>query len=98
MAAAWDNSRDSDSESSSSGEEEEKANLAFMANIDEKGAHHSCPAPSDSSGSSSLPEKGQDDRNTYLYEDLRPVDVLGAAEDEGNEALVPSLSPPSLMP
>ncbi|MQL88820.1 hypothetical protein Taro_021391 [Colocasia esculenta] len=36
MAAAWDNSSDSDSESSSSGEEEEKANLAFMANIDEK--------------------------------------------------------------
>ncbi|MQL69693.1 hypothetical protein Taro_001979 [Colocasia esculenta] len=23
------------------------------------GAHHSCPAPSDSSGSSSLPEKGR---------------------------------------
>ncbi|MQM23101.1 hypothetical protein Taro_056163 [Colocasia esculenta] len=36
MAAAWDNTSDSDSESSSSGEEEEKANLAFMANIDEK--------------------------------------------------------------
>ncbi|MQL73246.1 hypothetical protein Taro_005599 [Colocasia esculenta] len=35
MASAWDNSSDSDSESSSSGEEE-KANLAFMANIDEK--------------------------------------------------------------
>ncbi|MQM11581.1 hypothetical protein Taro_044487, partial [Colocasia esculenta] len=31
------------------------------------GAHHSCPAPSDSTGSSSLPEKGQDDRLTGLY-------------------------------
>ncbi|MQM23918.1 hypothetical protein Taro_056988, partial [Colocasia esculenta] len=36
MATAWDNSNDSDSESSSSEEEEEKANLAFMANIEEK--------------------------------------------------------------
>ncbi|MQL77280.1 hypothetical protein Taro_009694 [Colocasia esculenta] len=37
MAAAWSNDSDSDSESSSSEEEEEeKANLAFMANIDEK--------------------------------------------------------------
>ncbi|MQM19816.1 hypothetical protein Taro_052828, partial [Colocasia esculenta] len=36
MAAAWDNSSDSDSESSSNEEEEEKANLAFMANIDDK--------------------------------------------------------------
>ncbi|MQM21658.1 hypothetical protein Taro_054702 [Colocasia esculenta] len=36
MAAAWSNSSDSDSESSSSSEEEE-ANLAFMANTDEKG-------------------------------------------------------------
>ncbi|MQL83333.1 hypothetical protein Taro_015821 [Colocasia esculenta] len=36
MAAAWDNNNDSDSESSSSEEEEEKANLAFMANIDNK--------------------------------------------------------------
>ncbi|MQM12538.1 hypothetical protein Taro_045457, partial [Colocasia esculenta] len=36
MAAAWDNNDDSDSESSSSEEEEEKANLAFMANIEEK--------------------------------------------------------------
>ncbi|MQL97960.1 hypothetical protein Taro_030659 [Colocasia esculenta] len=26
------------------------------------GAHHSCPVPSDTTGSSSLPEKGQDDR------------------------------------
>ncbi|MQL72379.1 hypothetical protein Taro_004710 [Colocasia esculenta] len=36
MAAAWSNSSDSESESISSEEEEEKANLAFMANIDEK--------------------------------------------------------------
>ncbi|MQL74495.1 hypothetical protein Taro_006849 [Colocasia esculenta] len=36
MAAAWDNNSDSDSESSSSEEEEEKANMAFMANIEEK--------------------------------------------------------------
>ncbi|MQL86198.1 hypothetical protein Taro_018728 [Colocasia esculenta] len=36
MAAAWDNSSDSDSELSSSNEEEEKANLAFMANVDDK--------------------------------------------------------------
>ncbi|MQL91604.1 hypothetical protein Taro_024217 [Colocasia esculenta] len=36
MAAAWNNESDSDSESSSSDEEEEKANLAFMANTDEK--------------------------------------------------------------
>ncbi|MQL73079.1 hypothetical protein Taro_005421 [Colocasia esculenta] len=36
MAVAWSNDSDSDSESSSSEEEEEKANLAFMANIDEK--------------------------------------------------------------
>ncbi|MQM13139.1 hypothetical protein Taro_046061 [Colocasia esculenta] len=36
MAAAWNNESDSDSESSSSEEEEEKANLAFVANIDEK--------------------------------------------------------------
>ncbi|MQL90178.1 hypothetical protein Taro_022766, partial [Colocasia esculenta] len=36
MSATWDNSSDSDSESSSSEEEEEKANLAFMANIEEK--------------------------------------------------------------
>ncbi|MQL85808.1 hypothetical protein Taro_018335 [Colocasia esculenta] len=36
MAAAWSNDNDSDSESSSSEEEEEKANLTFMANIEEK--------------------------------------------------------------
>ncbi|MQM12424.1 hypothetical protein Taro_045342 [Colocasia esculenta] len=36
MAAAWSNDSDSDSESSSSEEEEEKANLAFMANTDDK--------------------------------------------------------------
>ncbi|MQM23599.1 hypothetical protein Taro_056666 [Colocasia esculenta] len=36
MAAAWDNNSDSDSESSSSEEEEEKANLAFMANIEDR--------------------------------------------------------------
>ncbi|MQL86815.1 hypothetical protein Taro_019341 [Colocasia esculenta] len=36
MAAAWSNDSDSDSESSSSEEEEEKANLAFMANLEEK--------------------------------------------------------------
>ncbi|MQL76585.1 hypothetical protein Taro_008979, partial [Colocasia esculenta] len=36
MAATWSNISDSDSESISSEEEEEKANLAFMANIDEK--------------------------------------------------------------
>ncbi|MQL98945.1 hypothetical protein Taro_031661 [Colocasia esculenta] len=36
MAAAWDNHSDSDSESSSSEEEEEKANLAFMANTEDK--------------------------------------------------------------
>ncbi|MQL81128.1 hypothetical protein Taro_013586 [Colocasia esculenta] len=30
------------------------------------GAHHSCPAPSDSTGSSSLPEKGQADRVSTL--------------------------------
>ncbi|MQM15164.1 hypothetical protein Taro_048103 [Colocasia esculenta] len=36
MAAVWDNSSDSDSESSSSNEEEEEANLAFMANVDDK--------------------------------------------------------------
>ncbi|MQM20203.1 hypothetical protein Taro_053220 [Colocasia esculenta] len=36
MAAAWDNNSNSDSESSSSEEEEEKANLAFMANVEEK--------------------------------------------------------------
>ncbi|MQL68791.1 hypothetical protein Taro_001033 [Colocasia esculenta] len=35
MAAAWENSSDSDSESSSSSDEEE-ANLAFMANTDDK--------------------------------------------------------------
>ncbi|MQM22164.1 hypothetical protein Taro_055212 [Colocasia esculenta] len=36
MAVAWDNDSDSDSESSSS-EEEENANLAFIANIEDKG-------------------------------------------------------------
>ncbi|MQL86510.1 hypothetical protein Taro_019047 [Colocasia esculenta] len=36
MATAWNNESDSDSESSSSEEEEEMANLAFMANIDDK--------------------------------------------------------------
>ncbi|MQM04059.1 hypothetical protein Taro_036852 [Colocasia esculenta] len=36
MAAAWNNESDSNSESSSSDEEEEKANMAFMANTDEK--------------------------------------------------------------
>ncbi|MQM21237.1 hypothetical protein Taro_054273 [Colocasia esculenta] len=36
MAVAWDNISDSDSESSSSNEEEEEANLALMANIEEK--------------------------------------------------------------
>ncbi|MQL71379.1 hypothetical protein Taro_003697 [Colocasia esculenta] len=36
MTAAWDNSSDSDSESSSNIEEEEKTNLAFMADIAEK--------------------------------------------------------------
>ncbi|MQL92892.1 hypothetical protein Taro_025524 [Colocasia esculenta] len=30
-----------------------------------EGAHHSCPAPSDSTGSLSLSEKGQDDRKTF---------------------------------
>ncbi|MQM09358.1 hypothetical protein Taro_042228 [Colocasia esculenta] len=30
------------------------------------GARHSCPVPSDSTGSSSLPEKGQDDRVSTL--------------------------------
>ncbi|MQL80504.1 hypothetical protein Taro_012953 [Colocasia esculenta] len=37
MATAWSNDSDSDSESSSSKEEEEKVNLAFMANLEEKG-------------------------------------------------------------
>ncbi|MQM09117.1 hypothetical protein Taro_041983 [Colocasia esculenta] len=36
MAAAWSNNSDSDSESNSSSEEEEEANLAFMANTEEK--------------------------------------------------------------
>ncbi|MQL91261.1 hypothetical protein Taro_023863 [Colocasia esculenta] len=36
MAAAWDNSSDSNSELTSSEEEEERANLAFMANINDK--------------------------------------------------------------
>ncbi|MQM03386.1 hypothetical protein Taro_036168 [Colocasia esculenta] len=36
MTVAWDNSSDFDSESSSSGEEEEKANLAFMSDVEEK--------------------------------------------------------------
>ncbi|MQM16654.1 hypothetical protein Taro_049611 [Colocasia esculenta] len=36
MVAAWNNESDSDSESSFSEEEEEKANLAFMANVDDK--------------------------------------------------------------
>ncbi|MQM21055.1 hypothetical protein Taro_054086 [Colocasia esculenta] len=36
MAVAWSNDSDSDSESSSSEEEEEKANLTFMANLEEK--------------------------------------------------------------
>ncbi|MQL96835.1 hypothetical protein Taro_029521 [Colocasia esculenta] len=36
MAAAWSNDSDSDSKSSSSEEEEEKANLAFMAMLEEK--------------------------------------------------------------
>ncbi|MQL82008.1 hypothetical protein Taro_014471 [Colocasia esculenta] len=36
MAIAWENDTDSNSESSSS-EEEENANLAFMANIEDKG-------------------------------------------------------------
>ncbi|MQM17884.1 hypothetical protein Taro_050865 [Colocasia esculenta] len=36
MAAAWSNDSDSDSESSSSEKEEEKANLAFVANLEEK--------------------------------------------------------------
>ncbi|MQL95254.1 hypothetical protein Taro_027920 [Colocasia esculenta] len=40
MAAAWDNSSDSDSESSSSNEEEEEANLALMANTEEKMAQN----------------------------------------------------------
>ncbi|MQL96392.1 hypothetical protein Taro_029070 [Colocasia esculenta] len=36
MAPAWDNISDSDSESNSSSEVEEEANLAFMANTEEK--------------------------------------------------------------
>ncbi|MQM15041.1 hypothetical protein Taro_047978 [Colocasia esculenta] len=36
MAGAWDNSSDSDSESSSSNEEKEEANLAFIANTEDK--------------------------------------------------------------
>ncbi|MQL84077.1 hypothetical protein Taro_016580 [Colocasia esculenta] len=36
MAAVWNNESDSDSKSSSSEEEEETANLAFMANTDDK--------------------------------------------------------------
>ncbi|MQL67811.1 hypothetical protein Taro_000143 [Colocasia esculenta] len=32
------------------------------------GARHSCPVPSDSTGSSSLPEKGQDDRVSTLVQ------------------------------
>ncbi|MQL97941.1 hypothetical protein Taro_030645 [Colocasia esculenta] len=42
MAAAWNNESDSDSESSPS-EEEEKANLAFMANVDDKLVFFSFP-------------------------------------------------------
>ncbi|MQM13134.1 hypothetical protein Taro_046055, partial [Colocasia esculenta] len=38
-------------------------------------AHHSCPAPSDSTGSSSLPEKGQDDRNWSSSVDTRSSSV-----------------------
>ncbi|MQL79838.1 hypothetical protein Taro_012266 [Colocasia esculenta] len=38
MTAAWNNESELDSESSSNEEEEEKANLAFMANIDDKGS------------------------------------------------------------
>ncbi|MQL79180.1 hypothetical protein Taro_011616 [Colocasia esculenta] len=38
MAAAWNNKSDSDNESSSSEEEDENANLAFMANVDDKGS------------------------------------------------------------
>ncbi|MQL89160.1 hypothetical protein Taro_021730 [Colocasia esculenta] len=52
MGAAWSNSSDFDSESISSEEEEEKANLAFMANIDEKKLFPSkTMASSDVSGS-----------------------------------------------
>ncbi|MQM13283.1 hypothetical protein Taro_046210 [Colocasia esculenta] len=36
MAIAWNNESDSDSESSSNEDDEEKANLAFMASVDEK--------------------------------------------------------------
>ncbi|MQM13062.1 hypothetical protein Taro_045983 [Colocasia esculenta] len=48
MAAAWDNNSDSDSESSSSEEEEEKANMAFMANIEEKFKEGVLTSPSES--------------------------------------------------
>ncbi|MQM04234.1 hypothetical protein Taro_037028 [Colocasia esculenta] len=54
MAAAWDNSSDYDSESSSSEQEEEKANLAFMANIEEKITSNSSFSSCNESESDSL--------------------------------------------
>ncbi|MQM00319.1 hypothetical protein Taro_033050 [Colocasia esculenta] len=53
MATAWNNESDSDSESSSN-DEEEKANLAFMANIDEKVASDSSFTSCNESDSDSL--------------------------------------------
>ncbi|MQM06363.1 hypothetical protein Taro_039184 [Colocasia esculenta] len=40
------------------------------------GAHHSCPAPSDSSGSSSIPKKGQDDRDQVVSTQDQVVSTL----------------------
>ncbi|MQM12046.1 hypothetical protein Taro_044958 [Colocasia esculenta] len=37
--------------------------ISNLSTTSRTGARHSCPVPSDSTGSSSLPEKGQDDRD-----------------------------------
>ncbi|MQL76052.1 hypothetical protein Taro_008447 [Colocasia esculenta] len=45
------------------------------------GAHHSCSAPSNSTGSSSLPEKGQDDRGS-VDTPLTGVDTMLQTQDK----------------
>ncbi|MQM10906.1 hypothetical protein Taro_043808 [Colocasia esculenta] len=53
-------------------------------------ARHSCPVPSDSTGSSSLPEKGQDDRETFWVKLGQCVDTRSGSVDTRELPRTPS--------
>ncbi|MQL76464.1 hypothetical protein Taro_008849 [Colocasia esculenta] len=83
MTAAWSNNNDSDSESSSNSEEEE-ANLAFMANTEEKGSLRASKWYLDSgcsrnmSGNRKLFTHLQDEEGTVTYGDNGKGTVIGS--------------------